>query len=255
MKGLLSPEKKKVYDRGVLMQRSDFLNACCAITATTLVGETPPSSIAGVTIPDTPLAREATIEARSAEPAEIFNHSLRTFLFAELIAKAKGLRHDAEVVYVAAILHDTGLTPAHMSKTERFEVDGANLAREILSRHGVVSARADLVWDAISLHDSAGIARWKSAEVMLVNAGVAADFGAHLDLMRRSDIIAVLARASRTNFVPVFLEAIASVAKQKPNATGNCFVTDVAYRMVPGFHLENFCDEVREDPFAGYVTD
>jgi hypothetical protein len=187
-----------------------------------------------------------------SEPPEIFNHSLRVFLFAELIAKAKALPHDSEAVYVAAILHDAGLVPAHMSATERFEVDGANFAREILARHGVTGARADLVWDAISLHDSGGIARWKQPEVMLVNAGVSADFGGYLDLMQRGDVVAVLARAPRTRFIPVFLEAVAGVAKRKPHATGNCFVTDVAYRMVPGFHLENFCDAVREDPFAAF---
>jgi hypothetical protein len=236
------------------LQRSDFLNACCAIAATALVGETPPLAIAGITIPDTPLAKAATSAARSSEPVEIFNHSLRTFLFAELIAKAKAVPHDAEAVYVAAILHDTGLTAAHMSETERFEVDGANLARRVLKRHGVVGARADLVWDAISLHDSGDIARWKPAEVMLVNAGVSADFGSYLNLMQRNDVIAVLTQVPRTGFIRVFLEAVASVAKRKPRATGNCFVTDVAYRMIPGFHLDNFCDEVKEDRFADYVA-
>lgn len=217
------------------MQRGDFLN-----------------SFGGIAIPDTRLARDATSVARTSEPPEIFNHSLRTYFFAELIATAKKLAHDAEAVYVAAILHDTGLSPAHMSANDRFEVDGANLSRAVLRRNGVAGARADLVWDAISLHDG-DIARWKAAEVMLVNAGVSADFGASLELLQRADVIAVLAAAPRTNFIPVFLNAVAAVARRKPRATGNCFVTDVAYRMVPGFHLANFCDEVKEDPFAGYV--
>jgi hypothetical protein len=234
------------------MQRPDFINACSAIGAAALIGAAPASTVAGIKIPDTPLAKEATSVALAAEPVEIFNHSLRTFLFAELIARAKGVSHDGEAVYVAAILHDTGLAPAHMSDSERFEVDGANLSRRLLERHGVAGPRADLVWDAISLHDSGGIARWKAPEVMLVNAGVAADFGGHLDLMQRDDVRAVLSAAPRTQFIPVFLDAVAVVAKRKPNATGNCFVTDVAYRMVPGFHLENFCDAVKADPFADY---
>lgn len=235
------------------MQRSDFLNSCSAIAAAAVVGTTPRPSLAGVTIPDTPLAKEAASVARGSEPPEIFNHSLRSFLFAELIGNAKALPHDVEALYVAAILHDTGLTSAHMSARERFEVDGANLARQILKRHGVVGIRADLVWDAISLHDSGGIARWKATEVMLLNAGVSADFGAFLGLMRREEIISVLSTAPRTNFIPVFLDAVASVAQRKPFATGNCFVTDVAYRMVPGFHLSNFCDDVKADPFSEYV--
>jgi HD domain len=236
------------------MQRSDFLNTFGAIAATALVGAAPaPASIAGIAIPDSTLAKEATALAQAAEPVEIFNHSLRTFLFAELIAKATNVQHDTEAVYVASILHDAGLTPAYMSAHDRFEVDGANLARQVLSRHGIAGTRADLVWDAVSLHDNGGIARWKQPEVMLVNAGVGADFGGHLDVMQRADVIAVLGAAPRTGFVPVFLDAVATVVKKKPLATGGSFVTDVGYRMVPGFHLDNFCDDVKDDPFAGYT--
>ena len=230
------------------MRRLDFLNAY-SVVATALVGEVP-TSMSGLRLPDTPLAREATLIARAAEPLEIFNHSLRTFLFAELIATAKLIPHDVEAVYVAAILHDTGLTSTHMSEDQRFEVDGANVAREVVARHGIAGPRADLIWDAIALHDQGGIARWKAPEVMLVNAGVAADFGGYLKLLKRKDVVGVLTAAPRTGFIPVFLEAVAAVAKRKPEATGNCFVTDVGYRMVPGFHLENFCDTVLEDPFA-----
>lgn len=233
------------------MNRSEFISLFGSGAVATAIGVESPAP-ARLNVPDTRLAREATLVARSAEPIEIFNHSLRTFLFAELIAKAKGLQYDVEAVYVAAILHDTGLTASHMSAKQRFEVDGANLAREMAGRHGISKARADVIWDAIALHDQGGIARWKAVEVMLVNAGVAADFGASLDLMKRDDIVAVLSAAPRTGFIPVFLESVAAVAKRKPQATGNCFVTDVGYRMVPGFHLENFCDEVRNDPFAAY---
>jgi hypothetical protein len=73
--------------------------------------------------------------------------------------------------------------------------------------------------------------------------------------MQRNDVVAVLTTAPRNGFIPVFLDVVASVARRKPQATGGCFVTDVAYRMVPGFHLENFCDAVKQDPFAGYLTD
>lgn len=233
------------------MNRSKFVTLCASSAAGLALGAEQPE-LERLNVPDTLLSREATLLARSAEPIEIFNHSLRAFFFAELIAKAKGLQYDEEVVYVAAVLHDTGLTAAHMSARQRFEVDGANLARAMAERHGASKVRADLIWDAIALHDQGGIARWKDIEVMLVNAGVAADFGGYLDLMEREDIVAILKAAPRTGFIPVFLESVAAVAKRKPEATGNCFVTDVGYRMVPGFHLENFCDEVQKDPFAAY---
>jgi hypothetical protein len=237
------------------MNRTEFLNALSAAAvapAALSAAQTLPPHVAGVQIPDSSVAREATALARSAEPAEIFNHSLRTFLFAELIAQARSIKHDSELVYVASILHDTGLTARYMSADQRFEVDGANLSRELLKKHGVTAAAAELVWDAIALHDSGGIARWKQPEVKLVNAGVAADFGAYLSLLSRADVVAVLQAAPRTRFIDVFLEAVAAVAARKPEATGGCFVTDVGYRRVPGFHLANFCDEVKDDPFKVY---
>jgi hypothetical protein len=235
------------------MDRSDFLQGMTVIAATVPIGAgaaSPARSVAGITVPDSPLARDATAEAKGSLPPEIFNHSLRTFLFAELVSKAQKIDHDVEAVYVASILHDTGLSTAHMSDRNRFEVDGANLARDILEKHGVTGQRADVVWDAIALHDSS-LARWKGPEVRLVSSGVNVDFGAFLDVLDKADIRGVLGAAPRTNFVPVFLNAVAAVAKKKPNATGNCFVTDVGYRMVPGFHLDNFVDSVTsEDPFA-----
>lgn len=233
------------------MNRSEFLNACAAVAATA-PSQGLPKSIAGISLPDTPLALEAAATALAAEPAEIFNHSLRTFLFAELIARARNIEHDVESVFVASILHDAGLSSRYASESHRFEADGANLARDMAKRHGVAEPRTETIWDAIALHDQGGLARWKSNEVVLVNAGVGADFGASLGALQHDDVVAVLQAAPRTNFIPAFLAAVAAVAQRKPQATGNCFVVDVAYRMVPGFHLANFCDAVKTDPFADY---
>jgi len=235
------------------MLRSNFLNGVCTVAAVVpLMGQIPsvPKSIAGIAIPDSAMAKEAASVA-AAEPPAIFNHSLRTFLFAELVARAQRIDHDVEAVYVASILHDTGLVPAFMSETERFEVDGANLSRKLLARFGVLGPRADLVWDAVCLHDQGDIAKWKQPEVMLVSAGVGADFGAHASILNRADIASVLAAAPRAGFIPVFLDTVAAFVKRKPDATGNSWVTDVGYRMVPHFHVDNFVDEVKDDPFAG----
>lgn len=238
------------------MRRTAFVNGLLALSLTPAfdmvsMGST---TIAGVTIPDSALAREATNIARAAEPAEIFDHSLRTYLFAELIAKAKGLPHDCELVYVASILHDTGMSSRYMSARNPFEVDGASVARKLLNQHGISGPRSDLAWDAIALHDNSGIAQHKQAEVLLVNAGVSADFGGYLELLKRADIIAVLDAAPRTNFVDVFLKTTAVLAARKPLAAAHSFVADVGYCKVPGFHVPSFCDAVKTDPFADYTT-
>jgi len=237
------------------MTRSTFVNALFTVAAAAPLGAgaaTQFTQVAGIAVPDSQLARDAAALAKSAEPIEIFNHSLRTYLFAELIAQAKKIDHDREIVYVASILHDTGLAGRYMSASFPFEVDGANVARDLLHKHGASEARSNLAWDAIALHDNGGIAQHKQPEVMLVNSGVGADFGAYLDSMSRSDVIAVLEGAPRTNFIDVFLNAAAVVAQKKPYASAHSFVADVGYCKVPGFKLPSFCDGIHDDPFADF---
>lgn len=237
------------------MQRSTFVSAVLGLSVAGVfdVREMAMAKrIGSITLPDSALAREATEIARASEPIEIFNHSLRTYLFAELIAAAKNVAHDRELVYVASILHDTGMSSAHASADFPFEVDGANVVRALLDKHKVPKQRSDLAWDAVALHDNGGIARHKQPEVMLVNAGVAADFGGYLELLARSDVMSVLEAAPRTKFIDVFLDAAAEVAKRKPLASAHSFVADVGYCKVPGFHIPSFCDDVRTDPFASY---
>ena len=237
------------------MNRNDFLTtlgAAATVSAAGLTGDYAGRRIAGIAVPDSALARDAVHLALTTEHPQIFNHSLRTFLFAELMANAMHVRRDSELVFVASILHDLGLTSRFMSAQNRFEADGANAARDLMKHHGATDSAAETVWDAIALHDNGGLAKWKRAEVMLVNAGVGADFGGGLDVLQREHVMEVLRHAPRDGFIEAFLPAVAAVAAKKPYATGNCFVTDVGYRMVPGFHLPNFCDEVKDDPFAAY---
>lgn len=232
---------------------ADIKAAAVSTAAAASSAEIPMKSIAGIAVPDTDLANEATSIAKAALPLEIFNHSLRTYLFAQLIAKAKKIDHDVEIVYVASILHDSGMSAAHMSDTRPFEVDGAFVARDLLSKHGVSDARMDAAWDAVALHDNGAIAVHKQPEARLVASGVGADFGAYLDLMTRDQIVDVLRAAPRTKFIDAFLDASAVVAKKKPMASSHSFVADVGYKRVPGFSLPNFVDEVLSgDPFAPY---
>lgn len=237
-----------------MLRRADFLSAFVAMaTAAPLAAsaDTQSKTVAGVKVPDTQLARAATAIASAAEPAAIFNHSLRTFLFAELLAAAQGLARDAELLYVAAILHDTGLATQYMSPSFPFEVDGANVAADLLQKNAIAPDRIATAWDAIALHDNSGIAVHKQNEVRLVNAGVGADFGAYTDVLTHDQIVAVFAAAPRGDFINVFLDAAAVVAQKKPQSTAHSFVADVGYCKVHGFHLPNFCEEVKDDPYAG----
>jgi len=213
--------------------------------------------IAGIRVPDSKVCREATELAWSLESPEVFLHSLRSFILAELIAKYRGTKHQTELLYVAQILHDIGLVPKHRSSTERFEVDSANMARAFLAEHGFSESDMDLVWDAIALHSSGSIARWKKPEVVLANAGIVTDVhGIYLQGLDAADVKAMLLAAPRTNFVERFLNDLAAVVAAKPQSTANTFLADVGWRMVPNFHLDNFVDEMRgPDPFVAFTDD
>ena len=117
--------------------------------------------IAGIEIPDSAIASQAAELLREHGTEFLYNHSLRTFLFASLNGQQNNMRYDPELLYVSAVFHDLGLTPHYTSEDKRFEIDGANAARDFLKSHGVSAQMLQLVWDAIALHTSPGIAEYK----------------------------------------------------------------------------------------------
>src|SRR6202790_5186375 len=89
-------------------------------------------ALEGIRIPDSSLAREMTQLVRDTESALLFHHSSRVYYWGALAGKRRGLKFDPELLYAGAMFHDMCLTPAHSSAHERFEVDGANAARDFL---------------------------------------------------------------------------------------------------------------------------
>src|ERR1700675_3702075 len=131
--------------------------------------------LAGIRVPDSKLAREITELVRDTEPALLFYHSSRVYYWGALAGKRRGLRYDPELLYAGAMFHDMGLTHAHSSADERFEVDGANTARDFLRSHGIAQEDVDTVWTAIALHTTPGIPQHMHPVVALLTAGVEMD--------------------------------------------------------------------------------
>jgi hypothetical protein len=90
--------------------------------------------ISGISVPDSKLANEITEFIRDTESTLLFNHSSRVYYFGALAGQRRGLKFDAELLYAGPMFHDIGLVPAYSSAADRFEVDGANAARDFL-RH------------------------------------------------------------------------------------------------------------------------
>src|SRR6201981_3202291 len=133
------------------------------------------TTIEGINIPDSKLAREVTELVRDTESPLLFHHSSRVYYFGALAGKHRGLKFDPELLYTGAMFHDMGLTHQHSSADERFEVDGANAARDFLRRHGIAQQDIDIVWTAIALHTTPGIPQHMHPVIAVVTAGVEMD--------------------------------------------------------------------------------
>jgi len=131
-------------------------------------------------IPSGPLADASLALVRSTESQPIVDHSIRSFLFARLIADHEGCLNDAaydeDLLFAATVMHDLGLGD-HAEGRARFEVEGADLAAAVLREHAVPEADIDRVWEAIALHSSLGIADRRGLLTYLTHKGVFVDVG------------------------------------------------------------------------------
>jgi HD domain len=202
-------------------------------------------AIAGIVVPDTALVREVTEFIRDAEDDLLFDHSRRVFLFGALQGRRLGLDPDLELLYAGAMFHDLGLTERYRTSTLRFEVDGANAARDFLLQHGVDKADADKVWLSIALHTTPGVPEFLEPEIALVTAGVETDvLGVDRDELSPEALAAVTAAHPRPDFKRRILAAFNDGMKHRPHSTFGTVNADVLQRFDPTFVRENFVDVI-----------
>jgi hypothetical protein len=202
-------------------------------------------------IPDSELARRATRYAAELSEPFLYRHAVRTFLLADAAGQSQGVRYDRELLYLGSVLHDLGLT-GKLASPERFEVAGADAARDFLIAHGLPEDRADVVWDAIALHTSVGIANRKRPEVALVALGTLMDVvGIGADRLDPAVVERVMADYPRQGFEDAILGSVAAVARANPRAAAFTWVAEVGRSQVPGFACPTFVDVLRTSPFRG----
>jgi hypothetical protein len=225
------------------MEKSDILKA--APEAWPLPGE-----VAGVKLPDSKLARDATDYVRGLSAPLVFNHVLRTYLFGELLGRAKGLNFDSELFYLGAVLHDLGQTERFMGK-QRFEVDGADAAAAFLKDRGISAELIEVVWDAVALHTSIGIVERKRPEISLVSAGAGADVvGFGVAQLPREAVAQVIAAFPRPGFKKAYQKVMAEIVARKPETAMGNFLAGVGERYLAGYKAPNFCDLMDAAPFT-----
>jgi hypothetical protein len=210
-----------------------------------------PKSAAGIIIPDSAIATQATELLLEHGNEFLYNHSLRVFLFASLNGKRTKANYNPELLYISAAFHDLGLTSHYSSPDKRFEVDGANAAREFLKSHGLPKESLQLVWDTIALHTTIGIAEYKEPEVALMYSGVGLDVMGdgyeHLSDGHREEIISLFPRTDfKKKIIPAFFEGF----KHKTETTFGNIKADVCAHMIPGYQSKNFCSCILHSPWS-----
>lgn len=207
-----------------------------------------PETIAGITVPDSPLVREATDLVRRAADESLFNHSRRVFLWGMLKSAARGREVDPELAYVGAMFHDLGLTDAHRTTDQRFEIDGAAAAQAFLRDHGRSEEEARSVWLAIALHTTPEIPLHLAPEVAVVTLGVETDvLGLDLDEISEEHRAEVVAAHPRTDFKNQILHAFHRGMADRPETTFGTMNDDVLAHFDPGFQRENFVRIIQEN--------
>jgi hypothetical protein len=210
-------------------------------------------SIDGMRIPDSALAREITDLVRDTESPLLFHHSSRVYYFGALAGKHRGLSFDPELLYTGAMFHDMGLTAKHSSNNERFEVDGANAARDFLRRHGIAQSDIDTVWTAIALHTTPGIPQHMHPVVALVTAGVEMDvlgltYPEYSDAEREA---VVRAHPRSEHFKEEIIQTFYNGIHHKPETTFGNVKADVLADKDPRFVRGNFCSVIRGSAWPG----
>jgi hypothetical protein len=199
-------------------------------------------TVAGITVPDTPLIREVTDFIRRAEDDVLFHHSRRVFFFGALQGRRRNLEPDLELLYVGAMFHDLGLTEAYRTSSSlRFEVDGANAARDFLLQHGIDDGETRRVWLSIALHTTPGVPEFLEPEIALVTAGVETDvLGIGRDDLSPETLSAVTTAHPRPDFKHQILQAFTVGMKHRPRTTFGTMNADVLAHFDPSFVRDDF---------------
>lgn len=203
-------------------------------------------TIAGVRIPDSALAREATELVRDAAAPLLFHHSRRVFLWGALRGQQLGLGFDPELLYVGAMFHDLGLTAGFRGSERRFEIDGADEARKFLHDHGITGEPADRVWTSIALHTTPEIPLHMAPEIALVTRGVELDvLGIGYHVVPDGQRAEVVASHPRPDFKNQILAAFTEGIEHRPATTFGNIKADVLEHFVPGFVRGDFVEVIK----------
>src|SRR5215813_2250443 len=220
-------------------------------TATPSLNYESPSTqlIAGVSVSDTPLITAVVEYAQRVSEPYLFNHAMRSWLFAEAIGRMKGIAYDREVVGIGTILHDIGLT-ASVSGPNRFEVNGADAALSFVRGKDFSDRRAQLVWDLVALNSTPSLALHKEPEVAVGTMGIGLDYGGFgVQALPAGDLERILGAFPRLKMKQQFAATCCRLVTERPQTSYDNFLRDFGERFVPGYKAVSTVDLLMNAPF------
>lgn len=223
---------------------------CSEILAVPQAGQPwPIQVIADVVVPATPPVLHAIEYAREHCEPYLFNHVMRSWLFAVLVAQREGTVHDAQVLAIATLLHDLGLERAFDGPL-RFEVEGANAARTFALAEGMAAPQAQLIWDGVALNSTPSIGLYKEPEVALCTVGIGMDWGGWgYESLTAAQSGAILDAFPRLGMKRNFSHAVCRIVESRPRTTYDNFARDFGERFVAGYQRPSTVDLLMQAPF------
>jgi hypothetical protein len=204
--------------------------------------------LGGITVVDTPLVTRAIDYARTNSEPYLFNHAVRSWLFAVRLGQLQGIATDAEAVAVGTLLHDLGLTKSFQGQ-KRFEIEGADAARAFAREQGLDDRRLQLIWDSVALNSTPSIGLYKEAEVALCTAGIGVEFGFQYGRIPPNEMKRILAAFPRLDMKRRFADSVCHIVKTRPETTYDNFAGDFGERFVPGYKRPSTVDFLMDAPF------
>jgi hypothetical protein len=205
--------------------------------------------IAGISVPDNPLITAVIEYAQRLSEPYLFNHAMRSWLFAEALARIRGIDFDHEVVAIGTILHDIGLTSG-VPGPNRFEVNGADAALSFIKGKGLSDRRAQLIWDLVALNSTPSLALHKEPEVAVGTMGIALDYGGFgLQALPAGHLERILSAFPRLKMKHRFAETCCRLVTEKPETSYDNFLRDFGERFVPDYKTVSTVDLLMNAPF------
>ena len=219
-----------------------------SLTADPAIGRGETRVLGGITVTHTPLISRAIEYARSHSEPFLFNHAVRSWLFAVRLGQLEGVPYDAEVVAVGTLLHDLGLTDG-FTGPRRFEIEGADAARGFAREQGLDDRRLQLIWDSVALNSTPSIGLYKETEVALCTAGIGVEFGFQYNRIPPTEMQSILAAFPRLDMKRRFTDSVCRIVKTRPETTYDNFAGDFGERFVPGYQRPSTVDFLLNAPF------